>query len=317
MNLEPIMASSPYLEVLIRHAYWRFTPLVKWFNRHQKAGKTAQARTSSSRLAEYLSSQGIGKGSLLILHSSFSALRAEDETPEQVMDRLLELLGPGGTLAMPAIPRYVGEPDVTRIMTADVSELILDYDPLKTPVWTGALPAALCRYPDAVRSLHPLNTMVAIGPLAKPMMANNLSGDRPLPCGRQSSWYFCYEQNAQIVAVGADLAHSLTMIHVAEDMWDEDWGVPDWYRERKFRIHIESGVNQVVVRERHPKWAMHYAERTLSRDLIRFRIATKDEIDGVNVEMVSAGTLVNYLNQRNDTGYPYYLVRRKKSQIAV
>lgn len=313
MNLETIMAKSPYLEVLIRHAYWHFTPLIQWYSRYKNSVKKVPARISSQQLIDYFASRGIGRGDLLLLHSSFSALRAEKETPEEVISRLIEFLGPEGTLAMPAIPRHADAPDVTQLMRADVSKLILDYDPLTTPVWTGALPEALCRYPGAIRSLHPLNTMVAHGPLAKPMMANNLKGDKPLPCGRQSAWYFCYRHGAKVVAVGADLAHSLTMIHVAEDMWDGRWSVSGWYRERTYRIHAKDVVSYIVVRERHPKWAMHYAERTLSRDLLRQRIATKADLNGVNVETVAAMELVDYLNDRNDGGYPYFGVKSVRS----
>ena len=157
----------------------------------KKYSKSVQPKTTSRKFVEYLSSQGIGNCNLLILISSFSALNAENEKPDQVIDQLLRLLGPEGTLAMPAIPYFIDAPDITLTMKGDVSDLILTYDPLTTPAWTGALPNAMCRYSDSVRSLHPLNTMVAIGPMAVSMMENNISGEKPLPCGRNSSWYYC------------------------------------------------------------------------------------------------------------------------------
>jgi aminoglycoside 3-N-acetyltransferase len=316
-KIQTIMATSPYIEVMIRNLYWRLTPIVKWYNQKKKAKKSVQPKTTSSKIVEYLSSQGIGNGSLLILHSSFSALNAENEKPDQVIDRLLRLLGPKGTLAMPAIPYFKDAPDITQTMTADVSDLILTYDPLTTPAWTGVLPNAMCQYRGAVRSLHPLNTMVAIGPLAAPMMESNISGEKPLPCGRNSSWYYCYLHNAEIVAFGVDLAHSLTMIHVAEDMWDEKWVVSNWYRERKFQVNTGAGPKNLTVRERHPKWAMHYAERTLSHDLIKLGITRKTEIDGVNVEIVNAKVLVDYLNSKNMTAYPYFMVPRKHDRRTI
>lgn len=314
-KIQTIMATSPYLEVIIRNLYWRLTPIVKWYNQKKKAKKSVQPKTTSRKFVEYLSSQGIGNGSLMILHSSFSALNAENEKPDQVIDQLLKLLGPEGTLAMPSIPYFKDAPDITQTMKADVSDIILTYDPLTTPASTGALPNAMCHYRGSVRSLHPLNTMVAIGPLAVPMMESNISGEKPLPCGRNSSWYYCYLHNAIIVAVGADLAHSLTMIHVAEDMWEGNWIVPNWYRDRKFRIKYDNDHKEICVRERHPKWAMHYAERTLSKDLILKGIAKRIEIDGVNIEIVRAKLLVDYLNCRNHTAYPYYLVSIDRNRL--
>ena len=313
VKLETIMAASPYIEATIRNIYWRVTPIVKWYNqKKKKTKKLVQPKTTSRKFVEYLSSQGIGNGSLLILHSSFGVLTADNEKPHQVIDQLLGLLGPEGTLAMPAIPYFKDAPDIAQIINADVSDLILTYDPLTTSATTGALPNAMRRYPDSVRSLHPINSMVAIGPRAAPMMENNISGEKPLPCGRSSSWYYCYLHNAEIVAVGVDVAHSLTMIHVAEDMWEDDWVVPNWYRERKFLINTGTGQKNITVRERHPKWgAMHYAERTLSRDLIKLGMTRRTEIDGVNVEIVNARVLVDYLNSKNETAYPYCMVPRK------
>ncbi len=312
MNISSIAAKSPYLEVLIRSAYWRLPRLVEWYNERKTERKTPPARISSGKFVDYLASQGIGRGSLIILHSSFGALRAEKESPDQVIERLLELIGLEGTLAMPAIPIFEGAPSVADTMTADVSQLVLDYDPYRTPAWTGALPNRLVQRNGSIRSLHPLNSMVAIGPLAGKMMQNNLSGEKPLPCGMQSSWYFCYLNNAKVISVGADLAHSLTLIHVAEDMQDEDWIVPNWYRERKFRVKVGDDYKLVAVRERHPKWAMHYAERTLSKDLLKEDITTQVQIDGVNIEIVDAKSVVDYLNSRNHTAYPYYLVPKKR-----
>jgi aminoglycoside 3-N-acetyltransferase len=306
------MSISPHLEVIIRNTYWRLTPVVKWVNRQKSAGKTPSPRISSRELIAHLDSLGVKTGDLLIMHSAFSALKGGNETPEEVIRQLMRFLGPEGTLALPSIPYYKDAPDIIQTMKADVSDLVLDYDPLTTPAWTGALPNALCRMQGAIRSLHPLNSMVAMGPLAEPMMDSNLSGDLPLPCGRQSSWYFCYRQNAKVVAVGADLAHSLTMIHVAEDMWDENWLVPDWYRIRKFRVRTGNETLSVSVRERRPKWSMHYAERTLSHDLIKNGITVKQPLNGVNVELLNSRELVDYLNSRNHTAYPYYFVPCKK-----
>lgn len=310
--IDKVLSVSPHLEVIIRNVYWHLSPLVKWFNRQKAVKKTQPPRISSRELITHLQSLGVKAGDLLIMHSAFSTLKGANETPEEIIHQLMLFLGPEGTLALPSIPYYKDAPDITQIMTADVSDLVLDYDPLTTPAWTGALPNALCRLPGAVRSLFPLNSMVALGPLARPMMENNLAGDLPLPCGMQSSWYFCYRHHAKIVAVGADLARSLTMIHVAEDMWDENWPVPGWYRIRKFRVKIDGTFRNVSVRERHPKWSMHYAERTLSKDLIKKGITLKKPLNGVNIELLTSRELVDYLNSRNHNAYPYYFVPRKK-----
>ena len=314
MNISKVMAFSPHLEVFIRKAYWRFPSVVNYYNRHKKIKKTNIPSISSSSLIDQLSNAGIKRGDLLILHTSFKTLRAAKETPSQIIDRLIDFLGNSGTLALPAIPLFTEGPEISERMTADLSDLVLDYCPKTTPSWTGALPNELIKYKEAIRSLHPLNSMVAIGPLAEPMMERNIEGDLPLACGINSAWYFCYKRNAKVIAIGADLAHSLTMIHVAEDMWAENWVVPNWYRKRKFRVLTNKSIINLIVRERKPHWAQHYAERTLSKDLIKLKITNKFKKDGVNFEILNSKDLIDYLNSRNHTGYPYYFVPVRKGQ---
>jgi aminoglycoside 3-N-acetyltransferase len=309
---------SPYIEVGIRNVYWRTTPLVRWFNARKKKPKAPaaakaeapQPQTTITRVVAALQQRGVGRGDLIVVHSSFRALRADGAKPDAIIDALLALIGPEGTLAMPAIAVYAEGPAVTELMTADVSDLVCEYDPFNTPTWTGALPITMLRRPGAARSLHPLNSMVALGPMAEPMMRQNLDGEKPLPCGVQSSWNFCARNGAKVLAIGADMTHSLTMIHVAEDVMDEAWPVRGWYRDRKFNIVTGGARRLQIVRERHPKWAMYYGERTLSKDLRRQGLMTRDQVDGVNVEILGAGPLVAYLNARNQRGYPYYLLPR-------
>jgi len=311
--LEPIMGRFPRFEVLVRHLYWRSPVIVRWYNRRGK--KTAPDKspaTSSARFIRHLESCGIGDGNLIIVHSRYRSLTSSNETPSQIIADLLSLIGHDGTLAMPAIPKFDEAPEITKRMTADVSNLTAYYDPKMTPSSTGVLPNVLMKWDGSFRSSHPLNSMVAVGPKAEAMMRHNLKGYAPLPCGLNSSWYYCYQNDAKIIAVGVDLAHSLTMIHVAEDVLEDAWVVPNWYRMRRFIINIGNQDVTVTVRERHPMWAMYYAERKLSRDLIKAGITTKTRIDDVNIEICSAQALVSFLNSRNGNGYPYYMVPKRR-----
>lgn len=316
MNINSIMSLSPYLEVLIRNLYWRVPFLIMKINKNRKTKNSNIPSISSRQFINYLADSGVGKGDVVIIHSSYQSLTSESEKPEAIISNLLTFLGEGGTLAMPAIPMFPDSPKITERMTADVSHLILDYDPINTPAWTGVLPNTMIKYPNSLRSLHPLNSMISIGLESEEMMKGNLFGEKPTPCGLNSSWYYCYRRNAKIVAVGTDLAHSLTMIHVAEDILGDNWNVPNWYRERKFRILCNDYKYKdriITVLERHPKWAMHYAERTLSKDLIKLGLTIRRNISGVNIEIINAKPLVDYLMSRNNTGYPYYLVPLKKT----
>jgi aminoglycoside 3-N-acetyltransferase len=313
MDVNRIMAISPYVEVAVRNLYWRSEFLVQKVTAMRAAKKTeektkaAPPRTSIDRVVANLARRGVGAGDILVVHSAYKAVSAGSK-PRAVIEALKALVGDTGTLVMPAIPHFADAPAGTERLTADVSNLVLDYDPETTPAWTGVLPTEMMKMPGAMRSLLPLNAVVAWGPHAEAMLRDNLSGELPLPCGPPSSWNYCREHGAKIAALGVDMAHSLTMIHVAEDVMGERWYVPGWYRERRFRIKTPRGWEEHRVRERHPRWALHYAERTLDKDLRREGLLTFEDVDGVPIGLLGARELIAYLDSRNATGYPYYVV---------
>lgn len=299
-----ILSISPYIEVLIRHLYWKN---VEWFSSKKKSPSHVEPKVIDfDKVIQYLQASGVSKGSLLLVHSSFAALKGSTLSPTEVNAALLSLIGEEGTLAMPAMPKFKNSPNVIEYLKKSNGNTFV-YDVKRTPIKTGLLPAYLHRKKGSIRSLHPINTMVAFGPLAESLMKNNLAGESPLACGVHSSWKRCLDNDAIIVSIGTDLTHSLTMIHVAEDVLDESWPILDWYQTKKFSIKDGKTINEITLRERRPKWgALHFAERTLCKDLMNAGILHSSSIDGVLVETIKAKELVSFLSSKNSSGYPYY-----------
>jgi len=308
-----IMALSPWIETGIRTAYWRSAWLRALLARLQHRGTTNPQTQSAdpdalAQIIAGLQDFGVGPGDILIVHSDLTLLHRLGLRPAAVNAALLALLGPEGTLVMPAYPLIAGEPKGPDRLRADVSQLRLRYDPKRTPLWTGLLPHALMRLPGARRSALPINSLVAVGRHADAMFARELEGDRPLPCGRQSAWFYCYEHGAKMVGLGIDLPHSLTMNHVAEDAFAEQWPVAGWYRDRSFEIVLPNGRTiEKCIGERHPRWALNYAERTLAKDLRRAGILRESDISGVHMEFASAREHIGFLNARKTRHYPYFI----------
>lgn len=314
--LDRTLAIHPAVEMAVRHVYWRGQRMGGVLSKVRRPkAKPAPAEAGRpvdfAAILRHLSDRGVVAGSLAVVHSAYGPLKASGLGPAQVVEALLTHLGPDGTLVMPVIRKYDECGDERELLTKDVSQIVSTFDVNDDrTVWTGAIPKALAKKPGVVRSRSPLNSTVAIGPLATAMMADNLTPAQIYPCGEGSVWKFCADRDAFVVSIGCDLTHSLTMIHVAEDMLGQSWYVKNWYRERHFRIiDGDFAVNKTIF-ERHPKWgALHYAERTLCRDLISSGVMHSAVIDGVVVEVLRAGRLIAFLNQRNRNGYPYFWVR--------
>jgi aminoglycoside 3-N-acetyltransferase len=306
-----ILALSPHIEMLVRHIYWKNLSL---FNRFS-INKTSKPETGDLDyvdVAKFLESSGVSKGSLLVVHSAYSSLKGKGKSHNEILDFLLDLIGDTGTLAMPAMPKFSNAVGKENYLTSDFHlSKIFEYDVEKSGVTTGVLPLMLTKRANAIRSKFPINTMVALGPLSQELFCDEFKPSPPLPCGTGSSWKKCLDNDALILGFGTDLTHSLTSIHVAEDSWERSWPVSGWYHEKKFRLVDGSVSKTMTLRERAPKWgALHYAERTLCKDLMDAGLLTSKTFRGVVVEIISAKKLNSFLmdQQRKKKGYPYYWV---------
>jgi aminoglycoside 3-N-acetyltransferase len=303
-----MMSLSPHIEMIVRRLYWLN---IRWLSRYSRKSKKPASKSYEQvdydAMAEFLKSEGVQEGRLLLIHSSFGPFKGRGKTASQIIDFFLDMVGDGGTLAMPAMPKFKNAADKIDYLDADFSSQVYTYDVRKSKIKTGVLPLMLHNREGSVRSLHPINTMVAYGRLANEIMRDNLSGSSPLACGENSSWKRCLDNDALIIGMGLDLTHSLTSIHIAEDIKCSEWPIKNWYLEKKFKIVDGDNIIFKVLKERAPKWgALHFAERTLCKDLISEGLLKSKMINGINVEIISLKELYLFLDRRNYNGYPYF-----------
>lgn len=309
---ERVALISPRVEVTLRKLYWRNADKLKKFNPNKVVTKKElkeAPKVDFSEIEDYLRTQGIGEGCLLIVHSSYDQLEGTGLSPEEIIERLLKLVGPTGTLAMPAIRKYKGEPEGYDCLKVSTDDLVFTYKPRKTMVKTGWLPLAMVQHKDSVVSRHPLNPMVAIGPLAKAMMEHNLDGENPAPHGPGSSWKFCYDHGAKVIGLGVNLYHYNTICHINEEAFG-DWRFcdEDWYRLRKFHIIDEDFDEIVTVKERKPEWGMlRLAELNAHNDTIKHHLITKHTISGVDIYTEDAQMMVNHLRDNLKNKKRFYV----------
>jgi len=304
---------SPCVEINLRKVYWKNIKFLKKFNPHKPSTSIHKQikNVNFEKIIEWYKHMGIGQGDLLIVHSSYAGLAAVELSPDQIIDNLLKLIGPNGTLVMPVIRSYREEPNPEQLLKVSTDNVISVYDVKRTPVTSGLLPFRLMRRKNALISHHPLNPLCAIGPLAKKMMANNLYGDFPSPHGPYSSWRFCYDHGAKVVSLGIDIEHHNTIIHIAEESFDNwKWSDTEWFRKRIFDIIDEEKQTQrIVVKERKPIWGLlHFTDIRLNHDLKKLNIMKVNKIENiVEVGYVDVQKLIPYLRSKNNTGYPYYV----------
>lgn len=104
-------------------------------------------------LSETLERFGVEPGDTVLVHSAWDSLRFAFASPKEVLDSLLDHIGPNGTLVMPAIPMLEIEDGV-----------LFDVD--RTPSRAGLLSEYFRRQPGVQRSISINHSVCAIGPNA-------------------------------------------------------------------------------------------------------------------------------------------------------
>ena len=301
-----LFAKFPILEVLSRYLYWylhpirRIVKLAKFYNKKSTKNKSLNIAV----LRDGLIRLGVSKGDLLIVHSSYEELNKLGFKASQIITCLLDLLGSSGTLVMPAYPSF-SEGETS--FWSKKKYPMMKYDVKKTPAWTGFLPNMLMRNPNSIRSEHPINSLVALGPLASDMMKGNLySGS--YACGSHSSWEFCLNHNAKVLSIGLRLYQCVTMMHVNEDLNPDMWPIDGWYENRDYSVKSHGTSAVYTVPSRKPKWSLHYCGRRFASDMSLNGITLTDFIDDVPIEILRSDDLLVFLRKKilDFPGYPFF-----------
>jgi aminoglycoside 3-N-acetyltransferase len=148
------------------------------------------------QLVEQLQALGVHRGGVLLVHTSFKAVRPVQGGPVALIDALRAALGPQGTLVMP---------------TMSDGESV--FDPSSTPtVGMGITAELFWRQPGVVRSTHPGGSFAAEGPLAE-----QICRPQPLspPHGPDSPVGRVHELDGQVLLLGVTHSENTTL-HLAE-----------------------------------------------------------------------------------------------------
>jgi aminoglycoside 3-N-acetyltransferase len=173
-----------------------------------------------NRLVKDLRELGLAKGQVVMLHASVSAIGWIVGGPDIVIQALLDVIGPQGTLMM-----YVGWEDSPYELNEWSEEVQLAYleecppfDPARSRAcrqWS-ILTEYLRTWPGAFRSSHPDGSFAAVGALAR-----WITEDHPLQYGYGpgSPLAKLCEVGGKVLLLGAPL-NAITLLHYAEHMAD-------------------------------------------------------------------------------------------------
>ena len=174
-----------------------------------------RARVTRSDVVAGFRATGVDVAAVVIVHSSLSSMGRVDGGAPAVVEALLEVVGPDGTLVMPTLCQKAKE---RRFEVWDIHT---------SPSDVGLVTETFRTWPGAVRSDHATHSVAALGPLAHEITAGHATaGPRPGPWGDRafghgSPWEHLDRLNAHYAFLGVTFS-VLTLGHYIQACLVED-----------------------------------------------------------------------------------------------
>jgi aminoglycoside N3'-acetyltransferase len=224
-----------------------------------------QDELSQAAVADQLRTLGVKAGGVLLVHTSFRAVRPVEGGPLGLIAALRDALGSAGTLVMPSMSDNDNEP----------------FDPATSPASPdlGVVADTFWRLPDVARSNHPF-AVAAIGPHAAAITADPL----PLPPHIAASPVGrVYDLDGQVLLLGCGHGENTTL-HLAEILAGVPYRVPRHctvLRDGR-PVRIDYGEND------------HCCERfTLADEWLRSRgLQTEDHVGHAHARLIRSQDIV-------------------------
>ncbi|HWL53190.1 MAG TPA: AAC(3) family N-acetyltransferase [Chthoniobacteraceae bacterium] len=189
---------------------------LRYFAEYGCIGLTGSRVITKVRIVQALRATGIREGDLVMLHSGLSAFgMVEGKGSDTVIDALLEVLGPEGTLLMPTFVQswLCFEKGPAR------NREVIPYHK-DAPIFTGTIPNAFLKRAGVFRSAHVSHSVAGIGPLAERCLLEHGATDAPV--GKTSPWAQLHELGGKMVFLGAPLS-ACAFLHYLEDEVGADY----------------------------------------------------------------------------------------------
>lgn len=160
---------------------------------------------TKAKMVNELRELGLQAGDVVLVHSSYKSLGEVEDGPQTVIDALLEVLTPEGTLIMPTFNFNFnkGEP----------------WDVNNTPSHMGVLTEIARINPQARRVFHPFYSFAILGKLKDELTRVRYKDSY----GTESIFMRLRQLDARIMIIGLSYTHSMTFFHHVEQMNGVDY----------------------------------------------------------------------------------------------
>ncbi len=239
-------------------------------------------------------SLGMKKGSVVCIHAAMKEFYNYQGTAEELIDKILQVISPEGTLLMPAFPKR---------------ECILDenfvFDPASTPTAAGYLAETFRKMPGVIRSINTQHSVCAIGKYAQMLTEDHHRG---VNCWDECSpWYRMTRLGALVFCLGLSANYIGTFDHCVEGLlykeheyWNQFFGLNFTFKYRNTQGNVETytcRTGNIECRTRERNLTKHFGSHMRTRKLsnLRIRVYDSKECLGKMLELGRRGITMYYV----------------------
>ena len=173
---------------------------------HKRFGKIIyHTKYSAKELVDLMRQMGMQSGSVVCIHCAMKEFYNYKGTAEELIKQILDVIGPTGTLVMPAFP--------DKKLSGQKGYI---FNPKEDKTGAGYLAETFRRYPDVKRSLNVRHSVCAIGSKADILIKGHEKCEN---CWDENSpWYKMCQQNALVFNLGMPRSYMGTFHHCVESI---------------------------------------------------------------------------------------------------
>ncbi len=228
----------------LRHLAHQYLPqsVVRWIQKRNKQKRNAEIQKQAQSgglerdsLTRLLAEMGIKQGDVLLVHAALSSMGYVEGGAKTVVESLLDAVGQSGHLLMPTSSNDGRQLDFIRC-----GEI---FDVRHTPSRMGAISEYFRKLPNALRSLHPTESVACIGPQAEEFVQGHFGAITAYRA--DSPFGKVIEKGGKILMIGVTFDNAGTNVHCLEDA--VDFPFPVYFPEIfQAKVVDESGVEHLV-----------------------------------------------------------------------
>jgi len=232
---------------------------------------------SKQVFAGALTGLGLKPGDVVLVHSALRKFGPVEGGADGILDTLLEVIGPGGTLALPTHTFKV------------VNARNPVFHQTLTPANVGILPNVFRQRPGVVRGLHPTHSLAAHGPRAAELVRDHEQDETP--CSPRSPYARLREWGGKILILGEGL-NCCTFFHGCEEWARMPWAV----RKHPTQLYSITAEGTVIPVKMHGHFINTWDEYPrLEPELLKRGILSKTQFGKGEIRLLEAAPAADWL----------------------